>query len=254
MLNFLHDNTKFLGKNVLYTHTCFSTQDIIHHKIRHKQDNEGMLATTNYQINGRGQQKNKWYSKPFQHLTFSFLLYPHSLTTQKYFDLNIMICLAIHKCLKLYIKTNNLKIKWPNDIFYQNKKLAGILVENYIYGSMVKKSVIGVGINVNAHVDKSYCTTYLQDICYGFFSLYHLLNELLLCFEHYYHKNLTCNTILKKKYIQNMYKYQQKVSFFKKNSIIQGKIIGITALGLLIVQHIHDKSIHYYTPKTIKWI
>jgi len=253
MLNFLHDNTKFLGKNVLYTHNCFSTQDIIHHKIRCKQDSDGLLATTHYQTHGRGQQTNKWYSKPFQHLTFSFLLYPNGLNAQKHFNLNIMICLAIYESLKQYINTDNLKIKWPNDIFYHNKKLGGILIENYIYDQMIKKSVVGVGININSHVNMGYCTTCLKDICYGFFSLYHLLNDLLLFFEHFY-KKLTCNIDLKESYIKNMYKYQEKVSFFKDKNVIQGRIIGITTLGLLTVQHLHDKSIHYYTPKTIKWI
>lgn len=107
------------------------------------------VITTN-QTAGRGQIGNIWESEENKNLTFSILLYPHFLNVQKQFRLSQMVTTAISDALKNYIP--EIKIKWPNDIYVGEKKLAGILIENTLSGSTITSTIIGVGLNVNQEV------------------------------------------------------------------------------------------------------
>lgn len=93
-----------------------------------------------YQTAGRGQTGNSWESEADKNLLCSILLPPN----KNLYFLNIAVSVAI-----LRIIDEPLTIKWPNDIYWQDKKLAGILLENAIVGSTVKYSIAGVGLNVN---------------------------------------------------------------------------------------------------------
>lgn len=102
---------------------------------------------TGYQTAGRGQTGNSWESEADKNLLCSILLPPR----QNLFELNVAVSVAVHRMIncQLSIVNSQLTIKWPNDIYWQNKKVAGILVENAIIGSEVKYSIAGIGLNVN---------------------------------------------------------------------------------------------------------
>lgn len=93
-----------------------------------------------YQTAGRGQTGNGWESAPNENLLCSILLPPN----KNLYFLNIAVSVAIIRLLG-----GQYTIKWPNDIYYNDKKLAGILLENAIVGSEVKYSIAGIGLNVN---------------------------------------------------------------------------------------------------------
>ena len=93
-----------------------------------------------YQIAGRGQTGNSWESEEGKNLLCSILLPPNK---DLYF-LNIAVSVAIIRLIG-----GQFTIKWPNDIYYNDKKLAGILLENAIVGSEIKYSIAGIGLNVN---------------------------------------------------------------------------------------------------------
>ncbi len=82
-----------------------------------------------------------------KNLILSLVLYPDFLPLEKNFLLSKTISLGIVNYL--HAKTNHIKIKWPNDIYFQDKKIAGILIENSIKGSNINRSIIGIGLNLN---------------------------------------------------------------------------------------------------------
>ena len=96
-----------------------------------------------YQTAGRGQTGNSWESEADKNLLCSILLPPN----KNLYFLNIAVSVAI-----LRIIDEPLTIKWPNDIYWQDKKLAGILLENAIVGAEIKYSIAGIGLNVNQTV------------------------------------------------------------------------------------------------------
>ena len=100
-----------------------------------------------FQTAGRGQTGNGWESEDGKNLLCSILLPPRA----NLFELNVITSVAVHRMIncQFSILNSQLTIKWPNDIYWGNKKLAGILIENAIIGNEVKYSIAGIGLNVN---------------------------------------------------------------------------------------------------------
>ena len=100
-----------------------------------------------YQTAGRGQAGNSWESEADKNLLCSIVLPPQ----QNLFDLNVMVSVAVHRMVsqKLIANSQKLTIKWPNDIYWEDKKIAGILIENAILGTELSYSIAGIGLNVN---------------------------------------------------------------------------------------------------------
>lgn len=100
-----------------------------------------------YQTAGRGQTGNGWESEEGQNLLCSIPLPPR----KNLFELNVITSVAVQRVIsqKLIANSQKLTIKWPNDIYWQDKKIAGILIENAIIGNEVKYSIAGIGLNVN---------------------------------------------------------------------------------------------------------
>ena len=95
---------------------------------------------TGFQTAGRGQAGNGWESEEGKNLLCSILLPPR----KNVFEMNVLVSVVVHRFLG-----DEYTIKWPNDIYWQDKKVAGILIENAIIGNEVKYSIAGIGLNVN---------------------------------------------------------------------------------------------------------
>lgn len=109
---------------------------------------EGTVIMAVEQYAGKGQQGASWHADASKNLTASIVLCPQFINPSQQFRLNIAISLAIYSYLSNYL-SEGLKIKWPNDIYVGNKKIAGILIENILQGSKWLYSIVGVGLNIN---------------------------------------------------------------------------------------------------------
>ena len=105
------------------------------------------VVTAEYQSAGKGQGKNTWESNHGENLLFSILCHPKDVAAKRQFILSQAIALAIRDALRMYI--GEVKIKWPNDIYWHDHKLGGILIQCTLSGSNVKDCIMGVGIDVN---------------------------------------------------------------------------------------------------------
>ena len=122
----------------MYIKTTHSTNTLLKELIAKGQEPKFIYA--GYQTAGRGQTGNSWESEEGKNLVCSILLPPD----KNLYFLNIAVGVAILRLLG-----EDFTIKWPNDIYYGDKKVAGILVENAIIGNEVKYSIAGIGLNVN---------------------------------------------------------------------------------------------------------
>lgn len=105
------------------------------------------VVTTDYQTAGRGQKGNSWEAERGANLLFSILLSPRGVTASQQFILSQAISLAIAETLLEYYP--DFQIKWPNDIYWQEKKMGGILIENELRGKNIERCVVGIGLNIN---------------------------------------------------------------------------------------------------------
>lgn len=136
--------------NTFYTKQTHSTNVLLWEMIREKSLPEGFVVQTDFQTGGKGQVGNSWESEAGRNLLFSMVLYPQRVTVDNQFLLSQLVSLGIKKALDEY--TDCITVKWPNDIYWNDKKLVGILIENSLQGTKIKSSVIGIGLNVNQKV------------------------------------------------------------------------------------------------------
>lgn len=100
------------------------------------------------QTDGKGQKGNSWESNPGENLSCSIFLRPSLPNGAKTFDLNIIVSLAIRDVLTQYIPDKTIWVKWPNDLIVEDRKIAGVLIENEWLGAEWCATIIGIGLNV----------------------------------------------------------------------------------------------------------
>lgn len=115
--------------------------------LRNMEEDNSLVVWAEYQTMGRGCGTNSWESERGKNLTFSVLLHPEQLPANLQFRLSMQVSLALCEALGRHI--GDLSIKWPNDIYWCNAKIAGILIENRLQGSIIIDSIVGIGLNVN---------------------------------------------------------------------------------------------------------
>ena len=111
---------------------------------------EYTTVRADYQTAGKGQRGNTWESERGKNLLFSFVLYPTFLEARRQFLLSQLTALAVTEALELW--TDNIRIKWPNDIYWKEKKICGLLIENELSAEGIARSIIGIGLNVNQEI------------------------------------------------------------------------------------------------------
>lgn len=119
-----------------------------------KEHGEGeMVVVADYQTAGRGCGTNTWESERGKNLLFSALIHPKQIPASHQFHISMAVSVAISEALEQYI--GDVSIKWPNDIYWRNGKICGILIEQTLKGTLIKESIIGVGLNVNQRIFRS---------------------------------------------------------------------------------------------------
>jgi BirA family biotin operon repressor/biotin-[acetyl-CoA-carboxylase] ligase len=108
---------------------------------------EGTVVICREQTSGRGQRNNRWESAPGANLTMSLIVRPVGMPAGELFVLSKAFSLAIVRSLNHC--DIDASIKWPNDIYVESRKIAGILIEHSFLGNSPVFSVIGLGLNVN---------------------------------------------------------------------------------------------------------
>ena len=114
-----------------------------------ERDIRNWVVSTDEQTAGKGMGSNGWESEVGKNLTFSLAVDVGFLPAERQFLLSEAVALGLYETLIPLIPVEKLHIKWPNDIFYENRKLAGILINSTIKANLMDVSIIGIGLNVN---------------------------------------------------------------------------------------------------------
>lgn len=109
----------------------------------------GTVVVTPEQTAGRGQRGNGWESAPGQNLTFSVVLRPDRWPASRQFELSMAVSVGVARALSAAMPGEQVRIKWPNDIYVGNGKMVGMLLENTLSGCNIDRCIAGIGINVN---------------------------------------------------------------------------------------------------------
>jgi len=144
-------NTLFIGKNVLFLPEVDSTNTYAINLLRNVNVLDGTIVYTNNQTQGKGQRGAVWTSEIGKNIILSVILQPSFLDVKKSFYVSKITALACYDVLTEILNPSqyDIKIKWPNDILVNKKKIGGILIENNLSGNALQHAVIGIGLNVN---------------------------------------------------------------------------------------------------------
>jgi BirA family biotin operon repressor/biotin-[acetyl-CoA-carboxylase] ligase len=198
---------------------------------------EGTVIMAEEQFSGRGQSNNVWVAEPGKNLTFSILFNPSFISPDNQFWLNKAVSTGINDALYKIIG-DDLKIKWPNDIYVKNKKLGGVLIENIIQGRLIRHTIVGVGINVNQDEfpNELKNVTSLIQILHRNYNVLDLLADVCKAIEHrYLQLKEGYFDGINKTYLENLYGLNRELTFEVAGKIVRGKITGVDQRGLLEV-------------------
>jgi BirA family biotin operon repressor/biotin-[acetyl-CoA-carboxylase] ligase len=241
-----------MGKNLVYVPECHSTNTLALELSQRTSAVEGTIVITDNQTNGRGQRGNEWFSEPYKNLTFSLIVKPAFLKPIDQFNLTIAVSLAICDFLTQFFP-GKVKIKWPNDILVNDKKVSGILIENSLAGDTIQYSVVGIGLNVNQVSFSLVSASSMKVLTDHDFSLSEVLSSLLEILEQRY-LQLRSNKImeLKNDYLHSLYGRGELREYADAEGEWWGIIEGINQYGKLLIRK--QGSIKSYDLKEIRLI
>jgi BirA family biotin operon repressor/biotin-[acetyl-CoA-carboxylase] ligase len=212
------------------------------------------LITAEFQTAGRGAGTNKWESERGQNLLFSIIAFPQQLPTNQMFALSEVTALAICDTLSSYAE--GFQIKWPNDIYYNDKKIVGMLIENDLQGKNVRKSVIGVGVNINQTLFRSDAPNpvSLAQILGHEENCEQVLKQILEQFIHYYvMMEREQFPELHKRYMQHLYRRNALHTYADATGTYQAQIIDVEPTGHLNLED-ENGRLRRYDFKEVRFI
>lgn len=116
-------------------------------ELKDEQEDEMVVAVADFQTAGKGQGSHTWESEAGKNLLFSIKVHPRWVPVRQQFLLSMAGAIAIKEALETYV--DGIMLKWPNDVYWNDKKISGTLIETSIDSKGIKTCIFGIGINVN---------------------------------------------------------------------------------------------------------
>ena len=240
------------NNSIIWIDTVDSTNDEAKRKI-HSLSHLSVIAAYE-QTSGRGQRGNIWSSEAGKNLTFSIIIKYgkdgyYDLIPSNQFIISKITSIAVLDLLSKYgIKA---EIKWPNDIYVNDKKIAGILIEHTLHGNSIAYSIIGIGINVNqmqfleelngkaTSLAKELSKEFDRDV---------IIDKVVESFYYYYEKFLATEDLsaLKEIYNQMLVNQDKEVVIHEPGNEYHARAIGINEQGELIVETVDGRQQNIY--------
>jgi BirA family biotin operon repressor/biotin-[acetyl-CoA-carboxylase] ligase len=215
----------------MYLRETRSTNLVLKEMLREYELPEGFVLRTDFQSAGKGQPGNSWESEKGKNLLISVLLYPQHIAIDQLFVLSQLVSVAILRTLNSFC--SGFSIKWPNDIYFGDKKIGGILIENSLQGSKLNTSIVGIGLNINQKTFRSDAPNpvslrqitaknqrrknILQDVLNNIYELY---------------KKMDVEAI-RKEYSENLYRRVGFYTYRDNKGLFEAELAGIESDGCL---------------------
>lgn len=226
-----------IGSKLFFLENLPSTNIHAANLLRNNELTEGTIVYTNYQSSGRGQPGNKWESEDGKNLLISIVLFPSIINPADQFLISMTVSLGICDFLKRYIPV--CEIKWPNDIYVNNDKIAGILIENSILDDNIENTIAGIGLNIN---QKKFLSDAPNPVSLSLltgmdYDLTDCLTQLASDLDKRY-KQLLSESFhsIKHEYVSQLYRLNKWSKFRDLNGIFTGRILSVTDNGRLEIE------------------
>ena len=214
---------------------------------------EGCVVITHTQSAGRGQRGNSWEAEPGMNLTFSYLLRPESVAAREQFVLSQAVALAVVDVLSRYAE--GFSVKWPNDIYYRDSKIAGILIEHHLSGMNISRTIVGIGLNINQQQFLSDAPNpiSLRQITGEEYNLDKILDEVLEATTHRYAQCINNRAVLQSEYALVLYRKDGFYTYRDAEGEFSAKIQEVLPEGFLVLCDT-DGRVRQYAFKEVAFV
>jgi BirA family biotin operon repressor/biotin-[acetyl-CoA-carboxylase] ligase len=203
---------------------------------------DGTVITTLDQTSGKGQRGSVWLSSKGENLLSSFIVYPKSCNHENSFILSQLTALAVADTIENYTQ-RDVKIKWPNDILVNRKKICGILIELNWSVTKVQSAIIGIGINVNQTRFELPHASSLRNLSGHVISPTELRGELIQHFDKRYEQFARGGfSDLRRNYLETLIGVSDYERYKKDNQEIIARIIGVDPSGIALLEEENGKQ------------
>ena len=241
-------------KKIIVLNEVESTNNYASQLILSNAAEEGMVVLTQFQKSGRGHHENHWESEAGKNMLATIILFPQFLNAGKQFMLSKIVSLSLVELLNS--KTGDVSIKWPNDIYVGNKKIAGILIENSIKGSTLFSSLLGIGLNLNQQefLSDAPNPVSLKQITGEEYSVETVAVEVLESILKWYGKIETGDfSEIDSAYFSQLFRSGEWAKYSKDGIIFGAKIIGIGEFGHLQLEN-RDGTVEEFMFKEVEFV
>ncbi len=237
----------FNGKNILILDSTDSTNNYAMALIRKGDAISGNAIMAMEQISGKGRRGKEWKSNKGANLMISIVAKMEWLAVSRQFPLSVAVALGCRDLVAHYILAN-VFIKWPNDIFINDRKAGGILIENVLKGTLWQWSVIGIGININQVVFEKFNlkATSLKMNTGNNYDVSKLAGEIVSVVQKRI-EQLKAGEFesMLEEYNQHLFGRNRMVRLKKENIVFETKILGVSAVGQLITKSALEKRFDF---------
>jgi BirA family biotin operon repressor/biotin-[acetyl-CoA-carboxylase] ligase len=213
----------------------------------------GEVFFTHNQVAGRGQRGRQWWMVPGQAIAMSVVLETLKLSTSERFRLSAAMALGVLEWLRNRAP-GAWMIKWPNDLYYNDRKAGGILIENVVQGGRWTKAVVGIGINMNQHAFPNHLPNpiSLHQITGCTYVCAFEAQELCVFLQYYWQQLMEggWDTILQQ-YNEALYGRGSVCRLRKDNAIIPCLVQGVDAQGHLLAGENHEYRFEF---GDVQWV
>jgi BirA family biotin operon repressor/biotin-[acetyl-CoA-carboxylase] ligase len=216
------------------------------------------VAVADFQTAGRGQKGNTWESEQGKNLLFSILAHPRNIKVQEQFYISEAIALSVSDSVITAIGpefASGVSVKWSNDVYWKDFKMAGILIENTLQGDRILDTVAGVGLDVNQEVFLSDAPNpiSLKNITGRDFDRDAILSDIVQRFIGYMERTEQERPEVDRLYRERLYRREGYHKFRDENGIFEARIEGIRPDGCLMLQT-HSGEHHVYEFKQVQFV
>ena len=212
----------------------------------------GTVVFAHEQTKGKGQRNKQWISAPNQNLMFSLIIEPFGLNPTQVFLLSMSVANGVQAFFNKYA-VDQVKIKWPNDLYWCDRKAGGILIENIIQGAKWKQAIVGIGININqTDFGEFKKAVSLKMVTGNTYKTVELAKELLVFLDQSFHTLVNNTTSVVELYHQNLYRLNETILFERDHEIREGVVKGVNNEGQLLVKSCEEERL--FNVGEIEWL
>lgn len=237
---------------ILHIAQTSSTNTFLREYMRRHSLEEGSVIITDFQTAGRGQTGHSWESEEGSNLTFSVLLYPGHIPANQQFVISQLAAVSVRDTLLRH--TPDITVKWPNDIYWKEKKICGMLIENDLCGKEIYCSILGIGININQEQFRSDAPNpvSLRQITGQTYDLRVELDAFLDILYRYYQQLLQGDTgEIRRRYRQALFRGEGFHTYADSEGTFEARIERIEPTGHLVLRR-RNGACQRYAFKEVK--